>query len=136
MIIKLLINILSAFFTIGGLGILFGIGLAFASKILDVKMDPKVTRLEKALPGLNCGSCGYAGCVSYAEAIAGAGEVLTLCLPGGEAGRNRRGRANVSRALQFSGVRITPDEDVVPPRSVLVPESFGAPKGGGAVHLR
>lgn len=84
MIIELLSNIFAALLTVGGLGIVFGIGLAFASKILEVKKDERITRLEEALPGLNCGACGYAGCVAYAEAIAGTEEVaLTLCSAGG-----------------------------------------------------
>ena len=84
MIITLIINIVSAFLTVGGLGILFGIGLAYASKILEVKKDERVSRIEEVLPGLNCGACGYAGCVSYAEAIVGTDAALTLCSVGGE----------------------------------------------------
>jgi Na+-translocating ferredoxin:NAD+ oxidoreductase subunit B len=82
-IIQLLLNITGALLTVGGLGITFGIGLAFASKILEVKKDERITRLEEALPGLNCGACGYAGCVAYAEAIAGAEAAITLCSAGG-----------------------------------------------------
>ncbi len=72
------------------MGILFGAGLAVASRLLAVKKDKLVAGLEEALPGLNCGACGYAGCSSYAEAIARNGKTeeddvpLTLCLPGGE----------------------------------------------------
>lgn len=79
------LNILSSFFAVSGLGILFGVGLAFASKALAVIKDKLVEELEAALPGLNCGACGYAGCSSYAEAIAAKKEEeLTLCAPGGE----------------------------------------------------
>ncbi len=79
------IAIFSAFLTVSGLGILFGIGLAYASKVFAVKKDIIIDELEAALPGLNCGTCGYVGCFSYAEAIAGKTEEdLTLCAPGGE----------------------------------------------------
>ncbi|MBN2439690.1 MAG: RnfABCDGE type electron transport complex subunit B [Spirochaetales bacterium] len=83
--VTLLLNILAALLTVGGLGILFGIGLAFASKVLEVKKDERVSRLEEILPSLNCGACGFAGCVSYAEAIVGADAALTLCTAGGAA---------------------------------------------------
>jgi len=85
-----LYRILYAFLSVSGLGILFGVGLAVVSRVLAVKKDELVEKLEEALPGLNCGACGHAGCSSYAEAIAvssrseEAEEVpLTLCLPGG-----------------------------------------------------
>ncbi|MBN2532546.1 MAG: RnfABCDGE type electron transport complex subunit B [Spirochaetales bacterium] len=81
---ELIINITYALLTVGGLGISFGILLAFASKILEVKKDERISRIEEILPGLNCGACGFAGCVSYAEAIVGADAALTLCSAGGE----------------------------------------------------
>lgn len=81
-----LIKVLYAFLSVSGLGILLGIGLAYASKVFTVKKNEKLEKLESALPGLNCGACGYAGCSSYAEAIAkGEEQVLTKCAPGGSA---------------------------------------------------
>jgi electron transport complex protein RnfB len=78
------LRILYAFASVAGLGLLLGVGLAFASRLLAVKKNEKIVVLEEALPGLNCGACGYAGCSSYAEAIAGDEEVsLSLCAPGG-----------------------------------------------------
>ncbi len=65
-------------------GGLLGTGLAVASRKLKVEKDATVEALEGAFPGLNCGACGYAGCGSYAEAIAGGSEAeLTKCKPGG-----------------------------------------------------
>jgi len=85
-----LYRILYAFLSVSGLGVLFGMGLAVVSRVLAVKKDELVEKLEEALPGLNCGACGYAGCSSYAEAIAEGSRseeaedvALTLCLPGG-----------------------------------------------------
>lgn len=77
------ITILYALLVVGLLGALFGIGLAFASNALAVKKDERVQEVENALPGLNCGACGYAGCGPYADAIVNHDEVLTLCGPGG-----------------------------------------------------
>ncbi len=79
------LRILYAFASVAGLGLLLGVGLAFASRLLAVKKNEKIAVLEEALPGLNCGACGYAGCSSYAEALAGGEEdvELNLCAPGG-----------------------------------------------------
>ena len=76
-------TVLYALLVVGFLGALFGIGLAFASSVLAVKKDERVEAVEEALPGLNCGACGYPGCSAYAEAIVNQGEKLTLCGPGG-----------------------------------------------------
>lgn len=54
---------------IGGLGLTFGLGLAFASKKLAVKTDPRVDEIIEILPGANCGGCGNAGCAAYAAAL-------------------------------------------------------------------
>ena len=67
------------------LGLLLGFGLAVAAKILHVKEDERIGEVEKRLPGYNCGSCGYAGCRSMAEAIvAGKEENIKKCRPGKE----------------------------------------------------
>jgi len=77
------LNILFAFLAVGILGGLLGVGLAFASKLLAVKKNEKLERIESVLPGLNCGACGYAGCSAYAEAVYNNEASLTLCAPGG-----------------------------------------------------
>lgn len=69
--------------SVGVLGGLFGVGLAFASRLLAVHKDKRVEEVTEALPGLNCGACGYPGCEGYAEAIVESDEVLDLCKPGG-----------------------------------------------------
>ncbi len=83
-------RIIYAFLSVSGLGLLFGAGLAVASGVLAIKKNELLTRLEEALPGVNCGACGFAGCASYAEAISQSDQSqtdatpLTLCKPGGE----------------------------------------------------
>ena len=66
----------------GGLGVLFGLGLALASRFFHVKTDPRIEEIAEALPGVNCGACGYAGCDAYAGAVA-QGAAPDLCVPGG-----------------------------------------------------
>jgi len=69
---------------IGLMGLVFGLILAFASKIFFVKVDPRVEQITEALPGANCGACGKAGCAGYAEAIVTEGADINLCAPGGQ----------------------------------------------------
>jgi RnfABCDGE-type electron transport complex B subunit len=80
-----MIKVLYAFISVSALGILLGVALAIASKLLAVKKDKRIAQVEQQLPGLNCGACGYAGCAAYAEAIVEESVELTKCTPGGQA---------------------------------------------------
>lgn len=55
--------------TLGILGLLFGIGLAIASKRFAVKVDVRLEKIHGLLPGSNCGACGGAGCFGFAEGL-------------------------------------------------------------------
>ncbi len=67
----------------GGLGLVFGVVLAIASKIFFVKTEEKVEKITEVLPGANCGGCGYAGCAQLAEAIAKGEAPISACNAGG-----------------------------------------------------
>ncbi len=67
----------------GFFGGVFGAGLAYASKKFSVKTDARVADVLDALPGVNCGACGYPGCAGYAEAVVSGKAAPTLCAPGG-----------------------------------------------------
>ncbi len=66
------------------MGLLFGLGLAFASKVFHVQVDPKIEKILSELPGANCGACGKAGCAGLAEAMVKGDASLTSCPPGGD----------------------------------------------------
>lgn len=70
--------------TMSFFGAVFGAGLAYASKKFAVKSDPRVQELFEALPGINCGGCGFPGCAGYAEAVAAGNAAPNLCAPGGQ----------------------------------------------------
>lgn len=76
-------SILYPVLSLGGLGLLFGGGLAIASRVFEVKVDPKVEKIQKALPGANCGACGYPGCAAFAEAVAAEKAPVNGCPVGG-----------------------------------------------------
>ncbi|MGD8368324.1 MAG: RnfABCDGE type electron transport complex subunit B, partial [Desulfobacterales bacterium] len=67
----------------GGLGLLVGAGLAVASKIFYVYVDPVIVQIDEVLPGANCGGCGYPGCSANAEAIASGKSSPGSCVAAG-----------------------------------------------------
>ena len=77
-------EILIAIGILGGLGLLFGLVLAAASKIFYVETDPRLDKLNECLPGANCGGCGYAGCGGYAEAVLNGEAEIGKCASGGD----------------------------------------------------
>lgn len=76
-------DILIPILALGGLGLLFGLGLSVASNVFAVEVDPKIEAIDEALPGANCGACGYAGCGALAEAIAKGEAPVDACPVGG-----------------------------------------------------
>jgi len=72
------------FLIMGLLGTVVGVGLALASKVFYVYVDPKIEAVEDALPGANCGGCGLPGCSSNAEAIVRGEASASSCVAGGE----------------------------------------------------
>ena len=51
------------------LGGAFAVVLLVASIKLKVTVDPKIEAVHEALPNIDCGACGFAGCASYAKAV-------------------------------------------------------------------
>ena len=76
-------QILIAIALLGGLGLIFGLVLAAASKVFYVETDPRLDQLNACLPGANCGGCGYAGCGAYAEAVLNGEAPIGACASGG-----------------------------------------------------
>lgn len=74
---------LTALLAIGGLGLAAGVGLALASRVFYVYIDPKIVAVEEALPGANCGGCGYPGCSGAATAIVRGVAEPNICVAGG-----------------------------------------------------
>ncbi len=68
---------------LGGLGAAAALLLGIASRVFYVKEDPLIGEVENALPGANCGGCGYAGCRACAEAIVAGKEDANVCVAGG-----------------------------------------------------
>ena len=68
---------------LGGLGLFFGLLLALGSKIFHVDKDPRLEQIVEALPGANCGGCGFSGCSACANAILRGDAPVSACPVGG-----------------------------------------------------
>ena len=77
-------SILYAVLIVGGVGLFIGIALGIAGKFLSVEVDEKEVAIREALPGNNCGGCGYAGCDALAKAIAAGFIAVSVDLYGKE----------------------------------------------------
>lgn len=76
-------NILYAVIVLGGMGLLFGGVLTVASRFFAVPTNPKRDKVREALPGANCGACGFPGCDACADAIASGKASPNACPVGG-----------------------------------------------------
>jgi Na+-translocating ferredoxin:NAD+ oxidoreductase subunit B len=66
------------------LGLALGLLLGVSYLKLAIEADPRVAKIEAALPGANCAACGYAGCHGFAEALAAGKVDASGCLFGGD----------------------------------------------------
>ena len=95
-------DILLAFLVVSAIGLIAGVLLALASHFMAVPDDETVKKVREALPGVNCGACGYTGCDEYAKAIANEGAETNLCIPGAD-----------SVANEIAGIMGVESKDVV-----------------------
>ncbi|MDF2593868.1 MAG: electron transport complex, RnfABCDGE type, subunit [Clostridia bacterium] len=65
--------------SIGGLGLVFGVGLGIAAKKFAVPVDERVEKVKDSLPGANCGGCGFAGCEALARSIVAGESKIGAC---------------------------------------------------------
>ncbi|MDR0601797.1 MAG: RnfABCDGE type electron transport complex subunit B [Treponema sp.] len=66
------------------LAFVLGSALGFFRDFFAVPHDPLVDEIRNALPGANCGACGFPGCDAYAAAVAGGKTGITGCSAGGQ----------------------------------------------------
>lgn len=58
--------------------------LGLAHTQLKIEKDPEVEEIEEALPGLDCGACGYPGCQQLAKNMVEEEVPADSCVPGGD----------------------------------------------------
>lgn len=77
-------GILIAAAVVGAVGVFIGLFLGAAGIRFKVEVDEKEEAVLAALPGNNCGGCGFAGCAGLAAAIAKGEAPANACPVGGE----------------------------------------------------
>lgn len=77
-------GVLLAVILIGGVGLFVGLFLGVAAIKFHVDVDEKEVAVLEALPGNNCGGCGFPGCSGLAAAIAKGEAPVNQCPVGGE----------------------------------------------------
>ena len=82
---EVFLGILIATLVVGLTGIIIAVLLGIASEKFKVEVDEKEVAVREALPGNNCGGCGYPGCDGLAAAIAKGEAPVSSCPVGGEA---------------------------------------------------
>ncbi len=77
-------GIILTIIVVGGVGAFVGLFLGIASLKFHVEVDEKEAAVLEALPGNNCGGCGYPGCSGLVAAIAKGEARVNQCPVGGE----------------------------------------------------
>ena len=68
-----------------GIAAVCAIILTVSNILFGVQEDEKFLAIRDALPGANCGACGFSGCDGYARALSeGKISETNLCVPGGD----------------------------------------------------
>ena len=79
----ILVFVIVAAILVGATGLILGMFLGVASEKFKVEVDEKEALVRAALPGNNCGGCGYPGCDGLAAAIAKGESDPAACPVGG-----------------------------------------------------
>lgn len=95
--------------SLSAIGTLSAVILYFVAQKFKVYEDPRIDDVEKALPGANCGGCGFAGCRAFAEACVKADELSGLFCPVG----GNENMTSVAGILGKEAVAQTPKVAVV-----------------------
>ena len=73
------------------IGAIVGFGLVYTGRKFYVEVDERESAVREALPGNNCGACGFAGCDALAAAIAKGEAPVNACPVGGGPVANKIG---------------------------------------------
>src|SRR6056300_1560428 len=98
------ITIVYTIATLGIIGTAAAVILYFVAQKFKVHEDPRIDQVDEALPGANCGGCGFAGCRAFAEACVKANELGDLNCPVG----GNETMSNVAAILGLEAVEKDP----------------------------
>ncbi|MBS3770593.1 MAG: Fe-S cluster domain-containing protein [Bacteroidales bacterium] len=92
--------------SLSGLGAVAAIILYMAARKFKVYEDPRIGEVEDALPGANCGACGYPGCRAFAESVVKADDLSELYCPVG-------GNETMQKVAEIMGQEIEEKDPLV-----------------------
>lgn len=98
-------TVLTAMLIVGVTGLVIGLFLGIAGIRFHVEVDEKEAEVLNALPGNNCGGCGFPGCAGLAAAIAKGEAPVNACPVGGE--KTGKEVARIMGVKEVAGVRKT-----------------------------
>jgi len=77
------LTIIYTIVTLCAIGTFAAVILYFVAQKFKVYEDPRIDKVESALPGANCGGCGHAGCRAFAEDCVKKNDLAGLFCPVG-----------------------------------------------------
>ena len=98
------ITVLYTIIILGLIGISAAVILYFVAQKFKVYEDPRIDQVEKALPGANCGGCGFAGCRAFAETCVKQNDLSGLNCPVG----GNDTMSDVANILGLEAVKVDP----------------------------
>ncbi|RLD63027.1 MAG: ferredoxin [Bacteroidetes bacterium] len=99
-------TILVTIITLVTIGVIAAVILYLVAQKFKVYENPKIDEVEEALPGANCGGCGFPGCRGMAEALVKAEDLSTLFCPVG-------GNETMAEVAKILGKEIAAKEPMV-----------------------
>ena len=77
-------TLLTSFIFMAGIGTAAAAVLIVAARFFAVPADPRIEAVTAALPGVNCGACGYSGCAAAAAAVVKGAAGANVCVIGSD----------------------------------------------------
>ncbi len=99
-------TILVTIITLVSIGVIAAVILYLVAQKFKVFENPKIDEVEEALPGANCGGCGFPGCRGMAEALVNSDDISTLFCPVG-------GNETMAEVAKILGKEVTAKEPMV-----------------------
>ena len=99
-------TILVTIITLVSIGVIAAVILYLVAQKFKVYENPKIDEVEEALPGANCGGCGFPGCRGMAEALVNTEDISKLFCPVG-------GNDTMAKVAKILGKEVIAKEPLV-----------------------
>ena len=122
------------------LAFVLGFALGFFKRFFAVEEDLLVGQIRSALPGANCGACGFPGCDAYAAAVSKKQAGINSCSAGGQTVAQQLaglagGEASVTRKVAVLACRGTRGKAELKGEYIGVKSCLAAKISTGSIKL-